>query len=91
MILLTQQQKKMLVIDADIKSELITALSTAPEKGILNIDVSAIHPIAKEKQWSNSNSIHSYKPEEFISRIINVHDKDSTSVYDVTIYLQRRK
>ena len=71
------------VTNMDIKSKLITALSTAPEKGILNIDVLAIHPIAEEKQWSNSNSIHSYKPEEFISRIINVHDKDSTSVYDV--------
>lgn len=71
------------VTDMDIKSKFITALSTAPEKGILNIDVLAIHPIAEEKQWSNSSSVHSYKPEEFIRRIINVHDKDSTSVYDV--------
>ena len=70
------------VTNMDIKSKLITALSTTPEKGILNIDVLAIHPIAEEKQWSNSNNIHSYKPEEFIRRIINVHNKDSTSVYN---------
>lgn len=75
--------EKNVVTNLDMKSKLITAASTTPEKGMLNIDVLAIHPIAKEKQWSNSNSIHSYTPEEFISRIVNVHDKDSTSVYTV--------
>lgn len=64
----------------DMLSELVTIFSTTPQKGILNIDVPAVHPIATE--WNNSNSIHSYKPEEFISRIVNVHDK-STSVYTV--------
>jgi hypothetical protein len=52
----------------DLKSELGTALSKVPEKALLNIDVPALHPIATE--GSNGNSIHSYKPEEFITRII---------------------
>jgi hypothetical protein len=55
--------------------------STVPEKGILTIDVPGIHPIVAE--WDNSDFIHSYKPEEFKSRITNVHDKESTTVYDV--------
>lgn len=62
---------------------LSTMLSTVPEKGILNIDVPSIHPIAS--QWSNSDFVHSYKPEEFKGRITNVHNKDSTSVYDVLV------
>ena len=59
------------------------------EKGTVNIDIPALHPIAMEREWSNSNSIHSYKPDEFIRRITNVHDKDSTSVYDVLLTYSR--
>ena len=67
--------------DSDPKQELSKVLSTVPEKGILHIDIPAIHPIASN--WNNSDFIHSYKPEEFKGRITNVHDKESTSVYDV--------
>ena len=67
--------------DSDPKQELSKALSTVPEKGILNIDIPAIHPIASN--WNNSDFIHSYKPEEFTSRITNVYDKESISVYEV--------
>jgi hypothetical protein len=66
--------------EIDITSECAGAISTVPVRGILNIDIPAPHPISRE--WSNTNSIHSYKPEEFVNRIINVHDKDATSVHD---------
>jgi hypothetical protein len=69
--------------EIDITSEFTEAISTVPVKGILNIDIPALHPISLE--WSNTNSIHSYKPEEFISRLINVHDKNATTVYDIMI------
>ena len=65
----------------NVDSELMTVLSTVPEKGILTIEVPAIHHIATD--WNNTDSIHSYKPEEFKSRITNVYDKESTSVYHV--------
>ena len=64
-------------------------LSIMTNKGTVNIDIPALHPITAEKEWSNSNSIHSYKPDEFIRRITNVHDKDSTSVYDVLLTYSR--
>jgi hypothetical protein len=46
------------------------------------ITVPALHPISAR---TNINSIHSYKPEEFVTRIMNLHDKSATSVYDVLI------
>lgn len=44
--------------------------------------IPALHPIGVQ---TNTNSIHSYTPEEFVTRIINVHDKDSTTIYDVLL------
>jgi hypothetical protein len=64
-------------------------LSKMAKKGTVNIDIPALHPITTEKEWSNSNSIHSYKPDEFIRRITNVHDKDIASVYDVLLTYSR--
>jgi len=64
----------------NIQEALTEALSTVPEKGILNIEIPALHPIASE--WKNADSIHSYKPEEFKRRLLNVHDT-KISVYDV--------
>ena len=64
----------------NIQEALTEALSTVPEKGILNIEMPALHPIASE--WKNADSIHSYKPEEFKRRLLNVHDT-KISVYDV--------
>ena len=49
---------------------------------IITFSLPALHSISK---WTNSNSIHSYKPEEFLARIMNVHRKDRTSVYDVLL------
>lgn len=73
----------------NLPSELNKTLSMIPEKGIVNIDIPAIHPIATEKQWSNSDSVWSYKPEEFIRRIENVHEKSSISVHDVVLTFNR--
>jgi hypothetical protein len=53
-----------------------------PLKRVQIIDIPALHPIAMDKDWSNADSIHSYLPGEFTSRITNVHDK-SKKVYDV--------
>jgi hypothetical protein len=68
---------------ADIRAELKKTLSTAPPKGIVNIEIPALSPIAYSKEWSNADSIHSYSPTEFTSRITNVHQKQKTSVYEV--------
>jgi hypothetical protein len=64
----------------NLKEVLTEAISTVPEKGILNIDIPALHPIASE--WKNTDSVYSYKPEEFKRRILNVHDP-KIPVYDV--------
>ena len=77
---------KIIHTEEDIDVQFSTARSPVSEKAALNIiEVPALHPIATEKEWSNSNSIHTYDPEEFISRIVNVHDKDSTSVYNALL------
>jgi hypothetical protein len=55
-------------------------LSKPPEKGVLNIQVPALHPILSD--WKNSDSIYSYKPQEFKNRILHVGDT-SISLYNV--------
>jgi hypothetical protein len=53
---------------------------TAPVNRV-TINLPALHPISTDK-WNKTDSIHSYKSEEFIRRILNVHDKKVT-VYDL--------
>lgn len=67
----------------DIAKELIATLSEAPSKGIVNLEIPAQSPIATRKDWNNADSIHSYLPGEFTSRITNVHHKQGTTVYEV--------
>ena len=71
--------------DADIGSQLVKVLSKVPPKGILSIDIPALHPISTDKDWSNANTIHSYTPEEFMRRLTDVHDKKNTIVYDMLL------
>jgi len=59
----------------------LTALTTGPPRPRVSIDFPALHPISSEK-WNKTDSIHSYKSEEFIRRILNVHDK-KVAVYDL--------
>jgi hypothetical protein len=66
----------------DIEAELKKTLSTVPQKGIVNFLIPALIPIATSKEWSNADSIHSYSPAEFTSRITNVQNR-KTSVYEV--------
>lgn len=73
------------ISETDIAKALDATLSTPPPKAIVNIEYPALHPIATEKEWSNSDTIHSYLPNEFMSRLTNVHDKDSARVYDVLL------
>lgn len=65
----------------NVAGELITALASPAPKAAINIEYPALHPIATG--WSNTSSIHSYEPEEFVSSITSVHDKQSILVYDV--------
>jgi hypothetical protein len=50
---------------------------------VSNIEFPALHPIDAWEAWNNLDSIHSYLPEEFLSRITNVHEKELRTVYDV--------
>jgi hypothetical protein len=67
----------------DISTELTNVLLAAPQRGKVNIDILALSSIATSKKWNNADSIHSYSPAEFTSRITNVHHKQKTIVYDV--------
>jgi hypothetical protein len=59
----------------DPAAELVAAISRILSKDESNIEVVALHPITSSELWNNSDSIHSYLPEEFLNRIANVHDK----------------
>jgi hypothetical protein len=60
---------------------LLTALTSGPPKAKVTIDFPALHPISTEK-WNKTDSIHSYKPEEFIRRVLNLRNREKI-VYDV--------
>lgn len=63
----------------DFTSEIVDATISAEASKA--VDASALHSISTK--WNNISSIHSYKPEEFVSTITSVYDKDKTIVYDV--------
>jgi hypothetical protein len=65
----------------DLSKAIINKLSKGPDRAILHIDLPALHPISAD--WKNIPTAHSYKPEEFIRRLTGVHDKGSTTVYDM--------
>jgi hypothetical protein len=65
----------------DLRSELVNALTSPASRATIKIDAPRLHPILTG--WNNISFIHSYKPEEFVTRIIGVHDKHNTSIYDV--------
>jgi hypothetical protein len=54
---------------------------TSPTSPPIKIDAPALHSISTK--WNNISSIHSSKPEEFVSSFTSVYDKDKTIVYDV--------
>jgi hypothetical protein len=63
------------------KGLLETITTNSPTKARIRIDFPALHPISTD-QWNKTDSIHSYKAEEFARRLLNVHEKEKT-VYDV--------
>ena len=79
------------VIDKQISNfrsaALMEVLTKTQSKAILNINIPALHPIAIDDKWSNSDYIRSYTPAEFTNRITNVHDrqKGSTTLYDILL------
>ncbi|MGA7899415.1 MAG: hypothetical protein WCA39_11195, partial [Nitrososphaeraceae archaeon] len=64
-----------------IASELVNVLSSPAPKATIKIEYPALHPIATG--WKNISSIHSYYPEEFLTTLTSIYDKQSTLVYDV--------
>jgi hypothetical protein len=67
----------------NISTELMYSLSTSQPKGKRTIEIPSLSSIATTKEWSNTDSIHSYSPAEFTSRITNVHHKQKTVTYDL--------
>lgn len=67
----------------NISTELMHSLSTSQPKGKRTIEIPSLSSIATTKEWSNADSIHSYSPAEFTSRITNVHHKQKTITYDL--------
>jgi hypothetical protein len=65
-----------LIINNDFAQE-----PTKTSKEAITIDAPALHSISA--RWNNTSSIHSYNPEEFVSAMTSVYDKEGTSVYDV--------
>ena len=47
----------------------------------VKIEVPALHSLPVK--WNNTSSIHSYTPQEFIAKIMGVHDKEQYTIYDV--------
>ena len=73
-------------VNEDDDRTLIISNDYAPEpanaiKETIKIDAPALHSISAK--WSNISSIYSYNPDEFVSAITSVYDKEGTSVYDV--------
>lgn len=68
-----------------------TALAESP-KAIVNIEYQALHPISSEF-WNKQNSVHSYTPEEFKRRIVNIDPKQAAKthihVYDILVATYR--
>jgi hypothetical protein len=58
------------------EKELIVTLSRPEPKAAIIIEYPALHPISKE--WNNTSSISYYKKEEFLNRLVRVHDKSLT-------------
>jgi hypothetical protein len=65
----------------DFTSEIADTITTATSRVNRIVDAPALHSISTK--WNNISSIHSYKPEEFVSTFTSVYDKDKTTVYDV--------
>lgn len=65
----------------DFTSEIADTTTTATSPTSKVVDAPAVHSISTK--WNNISSIHSYKPEEFVSAFTSVYDKDKTIVYDV--------
>jgi hypothetical protein len=64
-----------------ITKGLLAALTSGPPRAKVRIDFPALHPISAEK-WNKTDSIHSYKPEEFARRVLNLRNREKP-VYEV--------
>jgi hypothetical protein len=65
----------------DFLSELANSITNPAPKAAIEIDAPALHSISSS--WNNRSSIHSFNPEEFVAVFTTIHDKTTTTVYDV--------
>ena len=59
-------------------------------KLLINVEYNALHPISREP-WYKQNTVHSYTPEEFKRRIVNMDSKQAGEirVYDFLIHIEK--
>jgi hypothetical protein len=67
--------------DTILARGLLETIAKGPPKAKIRIDFPALHRITVD-QWNKTDSIHSYKAEEFSRRLLNVVEK-RTSVYEL--------
>lgn len=60
---------------------LLETIAKGPPKAKIRIEFPALHRITAD-QWNKTDSIHSYKAEEFSRRLLNVREKRK-SAYDL--------
>jgi hypothetical protein len=70
----------------ELAEGLLAALTDDPPGAQITIPFPALHPISSEK-WNKADSIHSYKPEDFIRRVLNLRNKEKI-VYDVLRHIR---
>ena len=70
------------ISDSEIANTILTTIAGDSPRATVNIEYNALHSISTES-WNKQNSVHSYTPEEFKRRILNI---DHTQVPHIRIY-----
>ena len=70
------------ISDSKISETILTTIADESPWATVNIEYNALHSISTES-WNKQNSIHSYTPEEFKRRILNI---DHTQATPIRIY-----
>jgi hypothetical protein len=59
------------ISETEISKTILTTIGSESPRATINIEYAALHPISTES-WNKQNSVHSYTPEEFKRRIVNI-------------------
>jgi hypothetical protein len=70
--------------DETLAESMLNAIGSESPRATIKIEYDALHPISTES-WNKQNSIHSYNPEEFKRRIVNIDRKQAGGIriYDL--------